>query len=131
MTPTDAVRAVFATISDGRYEDLSRYMGEDFVFELPYGPAFLPRRFDGLATWNEMQGAMFALFEQFTETLDTVYETRDPATVIAEYHSDAIVKGSGAAYRNEYIGVFRIRDGRIVFWREYHNPEAVAKALGG
>ncbi len=125
------VRAVFAAISDGRYDEVADHMADDLVFELPYGPSFLPKQFIGLATWNQMQLATFGLFERFRETLDAVYATAGQDTLVCEYHSDAIVKATGAEYHNQYIGVFRLRDGKIVFWREYHNPEAVTKALGG
>ena len=127
----DVVRAVFAAVSAGEYERLGEYMADDLVFELPYGPSFLPKRFDGLELWNQMQLGMFAMFERFHETIDHVYETTESGTLICEYHSDAVVTATGAEYHNSYIGVFRFASGKIIFWREYHNPEAVARALGG
>jgi ketosteroid isomerase-like protein len=127
----DVVRAVFAAVSAGEYERLGEFMADDLVFELPYGPSFLPKRFEGLELWNQMQLGMFAMFERFHESIDRVYETTDPDTLICEYRSAAVVTATGAEYQNHYIGVFTFRDGKICFWREYHNPEAVAKALGG
>lgn len=131
MKPVEIIESVFAAVSAGEYERLGEFMADDLVFELPYGPSFLPERFEGLELWNQMQLGMFAMFERFHETIDRVYETADPATLICEYHSVASVKATGAEYRNRYIGIFRFRDAKICFWREYHNPDAVARALGG
>lgn len=127
----DIVRSLFAAVSAGEYERLGEFMADDLVFELPYGPSFLPERFDGFELWDQMQRTTFAMFESFVETLDTVYAVEGSDTLVCEYRSRAIVKATSKEYTNRYIGVFRFRDGKIVFWREYHNPDAVAAALGG
>jgi ketosteroid isomerase-like protein len=45
----------------------------------------------------------------------------DPATVICESESEGRLK-SGDEYRNSYIGIHKVRDGRIVYWRQYAHP---------
>lgn len=127
----DIVRSLFAAVSAGQYERLGEFMADDLVFELPYGPSFLPERFDGRELWDRMQRSTFAMFESFFETLDTAYEVVGSDTLICEYRSHAVVKATNKEYTNRYIGVFRFRDGLIAFWREYHNPAAVSAALGG
>jgi ketosteroid isomerase-like protein len=94
------------------------------VFELPYGPDFLPNPIIGRDAWNDMQLMTFALFSSFTLRLVEVHDCVDPDELIVEYRSDAVVARNGNAYENRYIGVFRFRDGQIAAWREYHNPEA-------
>ena len=34
-----------------------------------------------------------------------------------------VFAGNGATYQNRYIMVFGFRDGQIVLWREFYNPE--------
>ena len=55
MTMDDAARRaankqvfaeVQATISAGEFDKLGQFMAEDLHFELPYGPAFMPKEFD-------------------------------------------------------------------------------------
>jgi len=118
------VEEVIATISGGRFERLADYVSDDLVFELPYGPDFMPNPIVGREAWNEMQLMTFKLFRSFTLELVEVHECVDPDKLIAEYRSDAVVARNDNAYVNRYIGVFRFRDGKICAWREYHNPEA-------
>jgi ketosteroid isomerase-like protein len=42
-----------------------------------------------------------------------------------------VVAASGKPYRNRSIGVLRFRDGKVLAWREYHNPEVATQALSG
>src|SRR5436190_1408670 len=118
--------AVLDTITAGEFERLGEFMTDDLVFDLPYGREFLPEPVVGLATWNAMQLATFKLFTSFTQTLDDVHDCLDPDELIAEYHSDAVVARNGNAYRNTYVGVLRFRDGKISYWREYHDPRATS-----
>ena len=117
---------VQATISAGRFEELGRFMADDLVFELPYGPRSMPKEFHGLQTWNDMQLMTFAMFDSFRLEPIEVHDCLDPDELIAEYRSEAKVKRNGNDYLNRYIGVLRFRDGKISHWREYHNPEATS-----
>ena len=56
---------VLETVSAGRFEDLGQSMTDDLVFELPYGPDFIPNPIEGLEAWNQMQLMTFALFSSF------------------------------------------------------------------
>ena len=118
------VEAVMAAISAGGFDRLADYVTDDLVFELPYGPDFMPNPILGRDPWNEMQLMTFKLFSSFTLELLQVHECVDEDELIAEYRSDAVVARNGNPYANRYIGVFQFRDGKICAWREYHNPEA-------
>ncbi|MEY2430299.1 MAG: uncharacterized protein QOC92_24 [Acidimicrobiaceae bacterium] len=120
----DVVSTVLETVSAGKFDQLADYVTDDLVFELPYGPDFMPNPIEGRDAWNQMQLMTFKLFSSFTLDLVEVHECVDPDELIAEYRSDAVVERNGNAYRNRYIGVFRFRDGKISHWREFHNPEA-------
>ena len=120
------VEAVIAKISAGEFDRVGDYLADDLVFELPYGPDFIPNPVVGLAAWNQLQSATFPLFRDFTLSIDAVYDCIDPDTLIAEYRSDAVVVRNDNAYRNCYIGVFRFADGKIAGWKEFHNPEATS-----
>jgi uncharacterized protein len=123
-----ANRAVFVsvleTISAGEFDRLAEFMTDDLVFDLPYGPDFLPNPIEGLEAWNQMQLMTFQLFTSFEQELLEVHECLDPDELIAEYRSNAVVARNGNTYRNRYIGVVRFRDGKISSWREFHDPRA-------
>lgn len=120
--------AIMEAISGGDYGALEPLVTEDLVFELPYGPSFMPNPVVGRAAWMAMSTQTFALFSSFVQHVDEVYDLVDPDVLIAEYHSDATVTHNGNAYRNRYIGVLTFRDGLVCTWKEFHNPEAT-KAL--
>ena len=117
-------RSVLGTISAGEFDRLAEFMTDDLVFDLPYGPDFIPNPIEGLEQWNQMQLMMFGMFSSFALELGEVHECLDPDELVAEYRSSAVVKRNGNAYRNRYIGVLRFRDGKISHWREFHNPQA-------
>lgn len=123
-TNIETFKAVLATVTAGEFEKLAEYMTDDLVFDLPYGPDFLPMPIVGLEPWNQMQLMTFQMFTSFTLELVEVHETVDPEKVIFEYRSNAVVARNGNAYENTYIGVVKFRDGKIAAWKEFHNPEA-------
>lgn len=116
--------AVTAAISAGKYDDLETLVAEDLLFELPYGPKFMPNPVEGRAAWLAMSKQTFAMFSSFTLHIDEIHDGLDPDLLIAEYHSDATVAHNGNAYQNRYIGVLRFHDGDVCGWKEFHNPEA-------
>ncbi len=120
----DVFTSVIETVSAGKFDELGTYMTDDLIFELPYGPDFIPNPIEGLEAWNAMQLMTFKLFSSFVLQLVEVHECVDPDELIFEYRSDAVVERNGNAYKNRYIGVVRFRDGKISHWREFHNPEA-------
>jgi uncharacterized protein len=126
MSNEETIRAMLADITAGRYDDLAQHVTEDLRFELPYAPPPIPQAFEGRAVWDGMQRRTFAMFDSFRNELRGLYPTDDPDLVIAEYESNAVVRANGKPYRNRYVGIFRFRDGKICFWREYHNPEATS-----
>jgi len=116
--------SVLDTISAGEFDRLAEFMTDDLVFDLPYGPDFIPNPIEGLEQWNQMQLMMFKLFSSFVLELGEVHECLDPDEIVVEYRSNAVVARNGNAYCNRYIGVVRFRDGKISHWREFHNPQA-------
>ena len=124
MSNEDIVRKVLAHITAAEYEQLAAYVTEDLRFELPYAGPPIPDHFEGRAVWDSMQRQTFAMFSSFLNEPRAFYQTADPDMLIAEYESDAVVARNGKPYRNKYVGIFRFRDGKICFWREYHNPDA-------
>jgi ketosteroid isomerase-like protein len=59
-----------------------------------------------------------------------IHTTGDPEVVIAEYEYDLRYKPSGRLSTVANIQVFRIRDGRIVETRDYHDHLRFAAVAG-
>jgi uncharacterized protein len=104
---------------------------DEIRFELPYEEAVPNSGVDGIRT---LLGSMFVMFAKFDLALTDIYDLLDPNMLVARYQGDALGRDKPVAYRNDYIGVFEFRDGKITLWREYDNPmvsAAMVAEFGG
>ena len=137
MAPTtdpreQTVRDLFARLSARDFDAMAALLAEDVVFDLRYAPEMLPMPTKGRAAVRALVGDVIGgMFEPFAIEVVEVYLGADPDLIIAEYHSEGTVKHNGNEYVNDYIGVFRVDEAGIRFWREFHDPERATKALGG
>lgn len=107
-------------------------LAEDAVFEMPYAPDGFERRITG-------RDSIIAFVETVPSIIDAenLHDVRvesyhsDPGEIVAEYRSDTVIKPTNAEYRNEYVGRFTVRDGRITRFAEYYDPIRLVVALGG
>jgi uncharacterized protein len=128
MRPRGVLEALLEGISDGRWGDLAQLYAEDAVVEQPFAPS--PTRLEG----REAIRAHFAAAAEGPLRLRAanvvVHDTGDPEVVIAEFDYDGRVRATGDAFRVANIQVLRVRGGRIVASRDYHDHRALAAALG-
>jgi ketosteroid isomerase-like protein len=103
-------------------------LADDAVLEMPLAPPGLPDRFEGKAAI----GAFLAGSQVFSK-LDfhdvEVHTTSDPELAIVEFRSTGTFDATGRDYANRYALFIRARAGRIVLYREYFNPLALAGAF--
>jgi ketosteroid isomerase-like protein len=124
------VHELFRLESTGDYDGMCELMADDIEFDLPYGPASIPMPVRGRDAMHELiTNLIGGMFTEFEAEITATYAGADPEVIVVEYRSDAVVRHNGGAYNNRYIAVLRIRDGKITFWREYHNPEESNRAL--
>ena len=101
---------------------------DDLRFELPYGPPQFC--IEGIQPWLESLRAMYAVVKDFVEEPVEFHHMLDPDEVVLEWRSKGKVLPTGKTYENRYIGVFRFtEDGRVKFYREYHNPNKTREAF--
>lgn len=122
------VRRIMGHISANELPEMIALMHDDLEFELPYGGDMMPAPVDK-GVFASMQEPTFSMFSRFKLEPTIFHAMLDPDELVAEYRSDAEVKATGKAYLNRYIGVFRFKDGKVVAWREFHNPEIVSEAF--
>jgi uncharacterized protein len=116
---------------------LGRLDGElwapNVVVEAPFAPPGQPRRFEGAATFLEATRAsresmrQAVRFERFRVTAE--HQTTDPEVTVLEYELGGTVLATGRQATAPFVAVMRVRDGRIVHWREYQDKLAIADAL--
>jgi uncharacterized protein len=128
-SPRRVLESLLRGISDGRWNDLADLYAEDAVVEQPFAPT-PPRRLEG----REAIRAHFAAAAQGPLRLAAsnlvVHDTADPEVLIAEFDYDGRVATTGHSFRVANIQVLRVRDGRIVASRDYHDHLALAAAVG-
>ena len=126
----DVVRTMFKRLSAGDYDSMAELFADDIEFDLAYAPEGFPMPVIGRGPMKDLvAGFMGGAFDPFTIEVVATYPGDDGETIVAEYRSNGTVKHNGKPYRNRYVGIFRVRDGAIVFWREYHNTEAATSAM--
>ena len=113
-------------------ETQRQLFAEDAIFEMPYAPAGLERRFVGrheILAFLETVPTLTDAENLHDIRLETYHS--DPGQIVAEYRSDMVIKPTNAPYRNEYVSRFTVRDGRITRFAEYYDPIRLVVALGG
>lgn len=97
------------------------------VIEIPFAGPDLPARLDGQQAIRDFSRRIAASALRIDD-LDTVavHHTDDPEV---ELVARATVTTTGRALTARSIQVFRIRDGKILLFRDYANPNALAEAI--
>ncbi|GAA2157523.1 nuclear transport factor 2 family protein [Actinomadura napierensis] len=132
MTPPTP-RAVFeqlsAGISAGRWHELADLYAEDAVVEQPFALPPAPPRLEGRVTIAEhfRRAAAGPLHLRTRDVV--VHETDDPEVIVAEFDYDGRVAATGHVFRVSNVQVLRVRDGRIVESRDYHDHRGLARAM--
>ena len=128
----DRVREVLRRLGEADFDGTGELLADDFVQEYPYVPmAGAPARIDGVQPFLDFCRPGMTAFEPYRYTIEELFETTDPAVVIAEYSSHSRLLATNAPYSNRYIGVFVFDDhGQLRLWREYLNPQIIAEVFG-
>ncbi|MFI6284548.1 nuclear transport factor 2 family protein [Streptomyces sp. NPDC051018] len=104
---------------------------EDVIVDLPFAPPGGPRRIVGreeVAAFTAAgRSALPVRFDEFRNV--TVRQTADPEVIVAEYEVGGRVTTTGRRATAAFVLVLRVRDGRVVHWREYQDVSAIARAL--
>lgn len=133
MSNAARVREIVHCLGQFDFDGVRSRLAPDFVQEYPYRPMpDSPDRIEGIDAFIGFCQPGMSAFDPYAFTIEALYETTDPATVIAEYSSHTRLLSSGAPYSNKYVGIFVFgRDGLLKLWREYLNPQVIAEAFAG
>ena len=108
-------------------------LSENIVFEMPFALPGLPDRVEGKGTvvefLEQFLGKDRGIFTGWDPQNIRIYPGGDPYLFFTELDLQALVAQSGYQYRQKYIILFRVSDGRISHWREYLNPIPLREAL--
>ena len=104
---------------------------ENVVAEFPFSPDPATRKLVGRA-------AVYAYIKDYPKAIDIkaiptlkIHATADPNVAIAEWSVSGRVISNGNPYELSYATVVTVRNGLIVNYREYWNPQAFMAAMSG
>ena len=128
VTPQQVVGALMEGISNERWGELHALYAEQAVIEYPFALP-KPKRLEG----REAIQAYFATVASAPLQLQVrnmvVHQTQDPEVVVAEWDYDGLVTTTGRRFHVSNIQVSRVRDGKIVSSRDYHNHTMMAAVM--
>jgi uncharacterized protein len=130
-------RDVFAQLADswlGNPDAQSfpeHLLADDVVIEMPLTPPGWPSRIEGRQRFVALAVAgRQALPLRFDGCQNVVvHDTTDPGCIVVEYELVGTVPTTSSPVSAPVIAVFRVHDGRVTHWREYHNIAALSQQL--
>ena len=126
-SPREVAQRLLTGISEERWAELPDLYAEDTVVELPFSPEQTVLRGRG-ALATHFAGAGDRPLRVNAKNV-VVHETTDREVVVVEYDYDVDAHGRTGTVAN--VLVLRVRDGRIVTSRDYHDHRAIAAIVTG
>lgn len=104
-------------------------LAPDVVCEFPTAPGAGPRSATGIDANRTLYGTLRPMWATFTLTRTAVHPVGDdPHRVLAEFVSDGTLL-DGTAYRNTYLAVGTIHNGKITHWQEFSDPAPLDRGV--
>ncbi|WP_214416478.1 nuclear transport factor 2 family protein [Sphaerisporangium fuscum] len=129
-TPREIIDRRRRLVLDKDADGFADLFAADGVVELPFAPPGMPRRIEGRDAIRAFSSHAFSPRVRIDDlSASAVYETTDPEVVIVEVESRGTVTATGRPFQGTSVQVFRVRDGEIVLFRDYWNPQGLAEAL--
>jgi len=128
-SPRDVVHRQITAIEQQDWATAIDLYAEETVVDQPFG---VPR-----ARWRGREHIRehFARAAQLPLRLHArdivVHETNDPEVVVVEFDYDGVVTTTGRRFTVTNVLIVRVRDGRIVSSRDYHDHLRLADAMDG
>ena len=99
------------------------------VLEFPYaGSLHSPERLEGTAAVVNYLSQMLAQIGDLKFEGVVTTKTEDPEWFFNEYHAD-IITPSGKRYRQIYINKMQVKDGKIIFNKEFWDTKKILDAV--
>jgi ketosteroid isomerase-like protein len=131
VTPADVLAQRRRLTLSGDADALADLYALDAVIEAPFAPPGAPSRLAGREAIREYSRRVMASplrVEDYEVT--ELYQTQDPELVIVEMRAKGTVTTTGRSFTTTSIQVLRIRDGQIVLFRDFANPQVLRDVLG-
>ena len=129
-TPADVLARRRHLILNGDADAYADLFAPDGVIESPFAPPGAPSRLEGQEAIREYSRHVMASplrLEDF-EVVE-LYQTQDPEVVIVEMRAKATLTTTGRSLVATSIQILRIREGKIVLFRDFADSRVLEDAI--
>jgi uncharacterized protein (TIGR02246 family) len=132
VTPADVLARRRELMMNGDADAFAELFAPDAVIEFAFhGPPGTPVRLAGREVIREYsRRIMTSPLRLEAYEVTELYQAQDPEVVIVEMRAKATVTTTGRSITASSIQVLRIRDGRIVLFRDFADPRLLEDATG-
>lgn len=118
----------FVALETQNFEMLKEVFAKDGKQLNPYSPAGFPKSFDGAEAIYKQYSSLVANFGQMKFPRQ-IFATEDHNFFFVKFKGEIEIK-AGGKYENDYLGTFKLVNGKVVEYTEYFNQIVMAKAFG-
>ncbi len=129
-TPADVLAQRHRLTLNGDADGLADLFAPDAVIESPFAPPGAPLRLEGREAIREYSRHVMASPLRLEEyEVVEFYQTQDPEVVIVEMRAKATLTTTGRSFAATSIQILRIREGKIVLFRDFANPRLLEDVI--
>ncbi len=103
-------------------------LAKDGIMKFPFAPPGGVNHLEGRQAVREYMGGLLRMISIDEMAGLTVHPCEDPAIIVLEFSGKGQSLETGRPYRQHYVSIITLRDGRIARYRDYWNPLALASA---
>jgi uncharacterized protein len=131
-TPAEVLARRRQLMLAGDADGFADLFAPDAVIEFSFhGPPGTPARLEGREAIREYSRQVMASPLRLEDyQVAELYQTQDPAVVIAEMRAKATVTTTRRSITATSIQILRIRDGHIVLFRDFADPRFLEDVIG-
>jgi ketosteroid isomerase-like protein len=121
------VERFFHTMETQDFEVIKEIFAPEGKQLMPYAPKGYQNSVNGLDAVYKQFSELPSRFAYFRYPRH-LYTTDDPNLIFAKFTGE-IGLHDGSVYANDYVGTFKMENGKILEYAEYFNPFIMAKAF--
>jgi uncharacterized protein len=129
LSPRQVFERQRQAISSGQWNSVADLYADDVVVELPFNLPDPLRLVGRDRLYQRFHAAENLPFEMVMHNV-VVHETSDPEVIVAEFDYHGRMTDTGKTFVVANVIVMRVRNGKIVSSRDYHNHAVLAQVLG-
>jgi fermentation-respiration switch protein FrsA (DUF1100 family)/ketosteroid isomerase-like protein len=118
----------FVALETQQFELLKEVFAVDGKQLNPYAPQGFPASFDGADNIYRQYSGLVTNFGEMKFPRQ-IFATEDPNFFFVQFKGQIEIR-SGGKYENDYLGTFRLAQGKVIEYTEYFNQIVMAKAFG-